>query len=289
MRAIEEALAEVRLPDVEVCTVDSFQGREADVVLLSCVRGGGGGGGGGGGIGFVADVRRMNVALTRARSSLLIVCNGASVGYDPHWSALLSHARSEGCYIRVPDDPGPAAALFPEAEQGSGHAAPSWRLVEWPHFLLPTPGPGGPAGPAPMPAGAAGAGAGTATATGAQVEARVGEETPPVKRRRTALGSRGVSPWPLCFSLSVSASLFWPFCFRLCLCLRGRAAVSTHAHTHHTENESTLSPSTSVHLCLCLRAWVCGSVCVCRCVCVSMCVCVCMVIRLGVSARCVSL
>ena len=48
-----------------------LQGKEADVVLFSCVRahdgGPAGGGGGSRGVGFLADVRRMNVGLTRAR------------------------------------------------------------------------------------------------------------------------------------------------------------------------------------------------------------------------------
>jgi len=63
---------------VEVATVDSFQGREKDFVVLSCTRapparrrGGGalhgGGGGRGGGIGFLKDPHRLNVALTRAK------------------------------------------------------------------------------------------------------------------------------------------------------------------------------------------------------------------------------
>ena len=48
-----------------------LQGKEADVVLFSCVRahdgGTAGGGGGSRGVGFLADVRRMHVGLTRAR------------------------------------------------------------------------------------------------------------------------------------------------------------------------------------------------------------------------------
>lgn len=46
-----------------------LQGKEADVVLFSCVRAHDGGpeGGRGRGVGFLADVRRMNVGLTRAR------------------------------------------------------------------------------------------------------------------------------------------------------------------------------------------------------------------------------
>ena len=51
--------------DVRVGTVDGFQGQEADVVVLSCVRTQN--------LGFLADERRLNVALTRARRALLVV------------------------------------------------------------------------------------------------------------------------------------------------------------------------------------------------------------------------
>lgn len=60
-------------------TVDSFQGSEASVVIVSLVRSNGGGGRGGGGasIGFLGDGRRLNVAITRAKDLLIIVgdCN----------------------------------------------------------------------------------------------------------------------------------------------------------------------------------------------------------------------
>ena len=52
-----------------VHTVDSFQGREADIVVLSCVRDGTRG------LGFVDDDRRMTVALSRARKRLEIVAS----------------------------------------------------------------------------------------------------------------------------------------------------------------------------------------------------------------------
>ena len=52
---------------VEVNTVDSFQGQERDVVLVSLARSHG--------VGFLTDAGRMNVMLTRARHSLLVCLN----------------------------------------------------------------------------------------------------------------------------------------------------------------------------------------------------------------------
>ncbi len=48
-------------------------------------------------IGFVADERRVNVGLTRARASLLLVGNLRALRQDRHWAALIKHATGEGC------------------------------------------------------------------------------------------------------------------------------------------------------------------------------------------------
>lgn len=72
---------------LEFATVDGFQGREADVVIFSCVRAKSDAKKPG--VGFLADVRRMNVALTRARRSLWIVGHETTLQSSRPWQDLL--------------------------------------------------------------------------------------------------------------------------------------------------------------------------------------------------------
>ena len=89
---------------LRIGTVDAFQGSEADVVIISAVRAGTSAAD----VGFVADERRLNVALTRARHVLLFVCHaetlraathrstaGALVATD-HVRALMADADARG-------------------------------------------------------------------------------------------------------------------------------------------------------------------------------------------------
>jgi hypothetical protein len=80
-------------PGVEVDTVDAFQGREKDAVLITLTRSNPEGT-----IGFLADVRRMNVAITRARRHLFVVGDSATIGGHPFYRAFLDHVESAGAY-----------------------------------------------------------------------------------------------------------------------------------------------------------------------------------------------
>jgi superfamily I DNA and/or RNA helicase len=78
---------------LEVDTVDGFQGREKEAVVVSLVRANEAGD-----VGFLADVRRMNVALTRARRKLVVVGDGATVARHPFYAAFLEHAQAAGAW-----------------------------------------------------------------------------------------------------------------------------------------------------------------------------------------------
>lgn len=76
---------------VEVATIDSFQGREADAVIISMVRSNNLGA-----VGFLGDSRRMNVAITRARKHVAVVCDSSTICQNPFLARLLRHIRYFG-------------------------------------------------------------------------------------------------------------------------------------------------------------------------------------------------
>ncbi|VAI43122.1 unnamed protein product [Triticum turgidum subsp. durum] len=91
---------------IDVNTVDGFQGREKELVIFSCVRCNKEQN-----IGFVSDFRRMNVAITRARSAVLVIGSASTLKKDKHWTNLVESAKERNRYFKVPK---PFTAFFTE-------------------------------------------------------------------------------------------------------------------------------------------------------------------------------
>ena len=97
VRLLKQKIREDRL---EIDTVDGFQGREKEAILISLVRSNPSGE-----IGFLADVRRMNVALTRARRKLLVIGDSATMGSHPFYRQFIEYVESIGAYRTIWEEP----------------------------------------------------------------------------------------------------------------------------------------------------------------------------------------
>ena len=88
---IRDELRRKQLPEVEVNTIDGFQGREKEVIILSLVRSNEKGN-----VGFLNDKRRINVAVTRARRQLCVVCDTATLSSSEVIKSLVTYIRENG-------------------------------------------------------------------------------------------------------------------------------------------------------------------------------------------------
>ncbi|WP_114782274.1 AAA domain-containing protein [Botryobacter ruber] len=78
---------------LSVGTVDSFQGQERDIIYMSMVRSNEKGE-----IGFLNDIRRMNVGMTRAKKKLVIVGDSSTLAQHTFFAELIAYAESIGAY-----------------------------------------------------------------------------------------------------------------------------------------------------------------------------------------------
>ncbi|MBM4063456.1 MAG: IGHMBP2 family helicase [Planctomycetes bacterium] len=80
-------------PELEIGTVDGLQGREKEAVVVSLVRSNEAGE-----VGFLAELRRLNVALTRARRHLTVVGDSATLAHDHDLMGLVEHLQAHSVY-----------------------------------------------------------------------------------------------------------------------------------------------------------------------------------------------
>ena len=97
-----------RAPD----SIDAFHGREKDAVLVSPVRANADGD-----VGFLSDLRRTNVALTRADRHLFVVCDSATLARHPCYARLVEAAQG----LDEIDRPG--SGWRPEVRYAGGRAS----------------------------------------------------------------------------------------------------------------------------------------------------------------------
>uniref|UniRef100_A0A8C0NU68 Probable helicase senataxin n=1 Tax=Canis lupus familiaris TaxID=9615 RepID=A0A8C0NU68_CANLF len=83
----------------EVDTVDGFQGRQKDCVIVTCVRANAMQGS----IGFLASLQRLNVTITRAKYSLFILGHLRTLMENQHWNHLIQDAQKRGAIIKTCD------------------------------------------------------------------------------------------------------------------------------------------------------------------------------------------
>jgi hypothetical protein len=81
---------------IDVNTVDGYQGKEKDIIILSTVRTRS--------IGFLTDQRRLNVAITRAKRCLVIIGSQRLLCEDPIWNHMITDLQERQCVFNVNSD-----------------------------------------------------------------------------------------------------------------------------------------------------------------------------------------
>lgn len=82
--------------ELTISTIDSFQGQEKEIIIISLVRSNDENI-----IGFLSDYRRMNVALTRAKEQLFVIGDSSTIGNDPFYAQFLEYMENNNAYRSV--------------------------------------------------------------------------------------------------------------------------------------------------------------------------------------------
>jgi predicted DNA helicase len=90
---VQEIQKKLIQPNIRIDTIDSFQGQERDIIVISMVRSNNNNE-----IGFLKDYRRMNVAMTRAQKKLIIIGDSSTIGTDHFFDDLLTYIENNGSY-----------------------------------------------------------------------------------------------------------------------------------------------------------------------------------------------
>jgi len=93
IRNTKEETPELQALDIEIDSIDGFQGQEKDVIYISLVRSNETGE-----IGFLKDFRRLNVAMTRARMKLIIIGDCSTLSSEKMFLDLVDHVEKKGKY-----------------------------------------------------------------------------------------------------------------------------------------------------------------------------------------------
>lgn len=130
---------------IEIATIDKYQGRDKDCILISLVRNNNQGNAGD----LLRDWRRLNVAITRAKSKLVLFGSASTLRASALYSRLLDSFEQKGCIYKLPENaqilhklPGPAATAAAAAQDENEQPVPltpTPKEKKPPKSFLPTP------------------------------------------------------------------------------------------------------------------------------------------------------
>ncbi|XP_069871002.1 probable helicase senataxin [Dipodomys merriami] len=128
-----------RKGSAEVDTVDAFQGRQKDCIIVTCVRASATQGS----IGFLASLQRLNVTITRAKYSLFILGHLRTLMENEHWNQLIQDAQKRGAIVKTCDknykhDAAKIMKLKPVLQRGLSHPPTTAPEVARPQGGLPS-------------------------------------------------------------------------------------------------------------------------------------------------------